>query len=98
MNALLKDIIKLWQVKVWFKVATIYLLLLLILVLVLDWLPFHFSPNQLDLINLSKAPLEAQNKHWAGTDALGRDVLVNTLYGARTGLAIALPVMFFQAY
>lgn len=96
MRAILKDIMQLWQVKIWFKLATAYILLLFVLVLILDWLPFPFSPNHLDLSNISLSPLENQNDHLAGTDALGRDVLVNTFYGARTGLTIAIPVMLFS--
>lgn len=96
MSALLTDIVQLWQAKIWFKVATAYILLLFVLVLILDWLPFSFSPNHLDLTNISVSPLENQDHHLAGTDALGRDVLVNTFYGARTGLAIAIPVMLFS--
>lgn len=33
--------------------------------------------------------------HWLGTDALGRDVLVRTLYGARYSLTIAVAVLAF---
>jgi len=33
-------------------------------------------------------------QHWLGTDALGRDVLVRTFYGARYSLAIAAVVVF----
>lgn len=99
MSALLKDIAQLWHTKFWFKLATSYLLLLFVLVLLLDWLPLPYSPNYLDLANTALSPLESygtSSGHWAGTDALGRDVLANTLYGARTGLSIAIPVMLFS--
>lgn len=33
-------------------------------------------------------------EHWLGTDALGRDVLVRTFYGARYSLAVATVVVF----
>jgi len=94
MKALLIDIVYLWKSKIWFKLATIYILLLFILVLVLDWLPFAYTPNNLDLAHTTLSPIAGStSNHFAGTDALGRDVLVNTLYGARTGLMIALSVM-----
>jgi peptide/nickel transport system permease protein len=96
MKALLRDIAQVWQNKLWFKLASLYILLLLILVIVLDWLPLPFTPNHLDLTNTNIDPFatsKLSSKHLAGTDALGRDVFVNTLYGARTGLFIALPVM-----
>lgn len=99
MKALLKDIAEVWHAKFWFKLATAYILLLFILVLVLDWLPLPFTPNHLDLANTSLPPFDTRNAsshHLAGTDALGRDVFVNTLYGARTGLLIAIPVMLIS--
>ena len=35
--------------------------------------------------------------HWLGTDGLGRDVLVRTLYGAQQSLPIAALVVFVGA-
>jgi peptide/nickel transport system permease protein len=37
--------------------------------------------------------LEPSWQHWLGTDALGRDVLTRTLYGARYSLAISVVVV-----
>jgi len=93
MIALLRDIGQLWKEKIWFKVSSFYILLLILLVLVLDFLPLAYTPNQLDLQHTLLSPFQEQSAHVAGTDALGRDVLVNSLYGARTGLMIAVPVM-----
>lgn len=82
-----------------FRLASLYLILLLLLVLILPWLPLPFQPNELDLNHVFSSPFSwekydtNQPFHWLGTDALGRDVLVNILYGARTGLAISFPVM-----
>ena len=41
---------------------------------------------------------EAQTDHFLGTDHMGRDVLVNLLYGFRTGTMIALPVMLVARF
>ena len=82
-------------VGVW--LAGFYLLAVLLLVIFLPVLPLPFSPAGLDLQNplLPPAFLDSsgQTSHFLGTDHLGRDVLANLLYGFRTGLLIALPVM-----
>lgn len=51
------------------------------------WTPY-------DPISLAGRRLQPPNAaHWLGTDALGRDVLVRTLYGARYSLPIAAGVL-----
>ena len=78
------------------NVAAAYLALVLVLALVLPWLPLPFTPGNLDLAQPFLSPFSAEalaSGHWLGTDQLGRDVLVNLLYGFRTGFQIALPVM-----
>jgi len=53
------------------------------------------SPHPADTVNLS-AQLEAPSAtHPAGTDDLGRDVLVRILYGGRTSLSVALLSVLF---
>jgi len=86
---------RLWQQEAAFKGAALYLMLLLVLVLLLPWLPLSYAPNQLDLAHTLQAPFEgtATAAHWLGTDDLGRDVLSNILYGARTAFFISVPVM-----
>ncbi|NDK55989.1 ABC transporter permease [Pontibacter fetidus] len=92
MKALLQDIAHLWQTKWSFRLALLYLAGLGITIALLPFIPLPFTPDQLDLENVFLAPFN--NKyHVLGTDQLGRDVLVNTLYGARNGLLLALPVM-----
>ncbi|WP_461491315.1 ABC transporter permease [Pontibacter sp. HJ8] len=93
-----------WQVKPAFRLALVYLFLLTLLVVILPWLPLPFQPNELDLEQVFRKPFAWDTYqsdrpfHWLGTDALGRDVLVNTLYGARTALVISLPVMLLTTF
>ncbi|MER7975318.1 ABC transporter permease, partial [Streptomyces sp. NPDC096080] len=42
-----------------------------------------YPPDQVDLSAVNAGPSSA---HWLGTDALGRDLLSRTIYGARTAL------------
>lgn len=88
----------LWQTAPAFRLALLYLVLLGMVALALPWLPLAYTPNELDLDQIYQAPFggsaEADKpRHWLGTDGLGRDVLANMLYGARTAFAISLPVM-----
>ena len=48
-----------------------------------------YSPNALDWRHLSVAP-SLTDGHWLGTDPLGRDLYVRTLYGLRLSLAIGV--------
>ncbi|MER2997175.1 ABC transporter permease [Pontibacter populi] len=96
MRSLFLDIAQLWRSSWSFKVALLYLAVLVLLVLVLPFLPLPYSPNQMDLENVFLKPFVSHN-HILGTDQLGRDVLVNTLHGARNGLTIALPVMLISS-
>lgn len=100
MKHLFHDFRQLWQEKPAFRLATVYLVLLVVLVLVLPWLPLPFAPNFLDLDHLFQPPFANVTgaAHWLGTDALGRDVLTETLYGARTGLFISLPVVITSTF
>jgi oligopeptide transport system permease protein len=50
-------------------------------------LPFSYEETDWD--NISTAPSFATG-HWFGTDALGRDLLVRTLWGGRISLLVAL--------
>lgn len=92
MRALLQDVHMLWRNRWSFRVASLYLAGLAILVLILPALPLPYTPNHMDLTTVLLEPFR-QSDHLLGTDQLGRDVLVNSLYGARNGLFIALPVM-----
>ncbi|MDO6388503.1 ABC transporter permease [Pontibacter sp. BT731] len=88
----------LWQMAPAFRLALLYLVLLAAVALALPWLPLGYGPNELDLEQTYQAPFgwaaePDKPRHWLGTDGLGRDVLSNILYGARTAFAISLPVM-----
>ena len=61
------------------------------------WLPMPFAPAALDLSNVSVSPAAGAAGHWLGTDPLGRDVLANLLFGARTVLTISLPAALLTA-
>ncbi|WP_161891021.1 ABC transporter permease [Pontibacter russatus] len=96
MNRAWRDIKGLWKEYFFFRVAATYLGLLLLLVLVLPLLPLPYGPNDLDLTHIYQPPFGnsgAADSHFLGTDGLGRDVLVNMLYGARTAFYISIPVM-----
>ena len=102
MRQLIRHIQLLWHTKLSFRLAALYLLLLLLLVLLLPVLPLPYSPNELDLQRTFAPPLQWEHYtpsapfHWLGTDAIGRDVLANVLYGARTAFVISLPVMLLS--
>lgn len=95
MKATSQDIAILWRGYWSFRLALLYLACLCLLVILLPLLPLPFTPNQMDLNSIFLRPFE-DNRHLFGTDQLGRDVLVNVLYGARNGLAIAIPVMLIS--
>ncbi len=97
MRKLLQDITYLWQYKWSFKLALTYLGVLLLAILALPFLPFSFGPNELHLSKVYLKPF-SDATHLFGTDQLGRDVLVNSLYGARNGLFLAIPVMLIASF
>ena len=45
------------------------------------------DPGHIDFLSLSTPPDE---KHWLGTDVLGRDILARVLYGARVSLTVGI--------
>ena len=52
------------------------------------WL-LDYREDEIDWANMAAPPLAADG-HWLGTDRLGRDLLVRTLFGLRVSMAIAL--------
>ena len=99
MKRLLYLIREAWQGAWAFRMALLYLALLTALILALPLLPLPFGPNELDLEQVSQRPFDWSSYHperpfhWLGTDALGRDVLANIVYGARTAFMISFPAM-----
>ncbi len=63
-----------------------------------------YSATTLDLNNISKSPFAEQNvsskhdRHWLGTDKIGRDVLSNLLHGSRTAFLVGFGAVFIAAF
>lgn len=58
------------------------------------WLPLPYPPATSDALALSTPPQVSSaiaGAHWLGTDALGRDVLTELIFGCRTLLLVSLP-------
>ena len=51
-----------------------------------------YDPLKSDFRAMSKPPIE---KHWFGTDQIGRDVLSRVIYGARASLTVAIGAVVF---
>lgn len=85
------------------RLALAYLAVFLAAALLADRLPLGFGPNDLDLDHIRQAPFQwslyQQQKpfHWLGTDHLGRDLLANIIFGARTAVLVSLPAMVLAA-
>ena len=81
------------------QLAGAWLLLLAGVVVGADWLPLGYGPNDLDLDHIKQAPFQwhlyraGQPFHWLGTDHLGRDLLANIFFGARTAVLVSVPAM-----
>ena len=58
------------------------------------WPPIPFSPKRIDL---GEDPFDApSDRHWLGTDQLGRDVASGMVHGIRISLTIGLVVVLIQ--
>ncbi|QCR21703.1 ABC transporter permease [Pontibacter sp. SGAir0037] len=99
MRTVFSNIAHLFKHKAIFRVCVLYLAIVFIVTLLLPWLPLPYQPNELDLEHLFTSPFSRENGgtdtavHWLGTDGIGRDVLVNLLFGARSAFLISIPVM-----
>lgn len=71
------------------KVAMLSLILIILLLLIATLGPLFskFDYRYQDMKSLSLSP---SNVHWFGTDDLGRDLYVRTLYGARISLLVGI--------
>ena len=47
------------------------------------------APYDPDAVSPEEILQYSSSSHWLGTDALGRDILARTMYGARTSVAFA---------
>lgn len=76
-----------------------FLLIFLLVALVGPASGWLAPPNEINLDQVYQPPFTAKTGAaqttvcWLGTDHLGRDVLANLVYGARTALLISLPAM-----
>lgn len=77
------------------KVAIVSLVVLIILILVAAIGPFLCKYNYSDTDFMS-ADLNPSSAHWFGTDDLGRDLFVRTLWGARISLSVGLVSAFIN--
>jgi peptide/nickel transport system permease protein len=72
--------------RILFRIAIVWLVLLLIVAATVQWLPLHSY--------VTPAGLPNQNPHWGaellGTDSIGRSMLSRLAYGARLAVVISL--------
>nr|PZN39799.1 MAG: diguanylate cyclase [Bacillota bacterium] len=69
------------------RLAMLGLTVIVVLVLLAIFVPM-LSPYAYDEQNLTKAYQPPSAEHWFGTDNLGRDLFVRTMFGARISLAV----------
>ncbi len=69
--------------------AALWILAALALIVVVGPALLPFDYEQTDWDHIATGP-SAATGHWFGTDSLGRDLLVRTLWGGRISLAVAL--------
>ncbi|MGL5380406.1 ABC transporter permease [Clostridium sp.] len=70
------------------KVALVSLIVIILIIIASAIVP-SISKFAFDATDLSKTNLKPNGMHWFGTDALGRDLFVRVMYGARYSLMIA---------
>jgi oligopeptide transport system permease protein len=71
--------------------AAVVSMIILGIITVLAVIGPFFSPHPFDEIYWERMgiPPEITNSHWFGTDSIGRDLFVRTMYGARVSLMVA---------
>ncbi|AAX76397.1 hypothetical protein P053_01638 [Brucella abortus 01-4165] len=81
-----------FKIPVWFTLPLLIGILVVGFWLIATFLAPYMTPY--DPLQMADRRLQIPSwSHWLGTDALGRDVLARTLYGARHSLPIALVVV-----
>mgnify|MGYP001226944947 CR=1 FL=1 len=72
--------------------ASIVAAVVILLITILAFVGPSLSPHSFDAIDWDymAVPPGAQNDHWLGTDRLGRDLFVRTLFGVQISLQIGL--------
>lgn len=77
------------------KLAVVGLVLVSLLFLTAAFAPLiaPYDPYEQDLLNTLAEP---SPEHWAGTDALGRDVFSRVIYGAQIAVVVGLAAMFLS--
>ena len=69
--------------------ASLAILVLMVAAAVVGPLLLDYRQDEIDWAHMAVPPFSAEG-HWLGTDRLGRDLLVRTLYGLRVSMGIAL--------
>ena len=77
------------------KLAVFGLVMILIVSLFAIFGPMFcpYAYDEADFLSIAQWPSKA---HWFGTDALGRDLYVRVLYGARISLSIGVVAALFR--
>jgi len=71
-------------------VASLFLLVLVMVLCFLLPLPFFGLVKNPSVINLSNPVADPSARHWFGTDQLGRDLFARVLYGGQVSLLVGL--------
>jgi oligopeptide transport system permease protein len=69
--------------------ASLAILVLMVVAAAVGPLLLDYRQDEIDWAHMAVPPFFAEG-HWLGTDRLGRDLLVRTLYGLRVSMGIAL--------
>ncbi len=83
------------------RLAGVYLCIFLFIAFVSPATNWLQNPNTINLEQVYQPPFQfsrlaagnGSTTNWLGTDRLGRDVLANLVYGARTALLVSIPAM-----
>lgn len=71
------------------RLALLGLVAIVLLVTIGPWLS-PYAPDQIDFEATWSSPPSLADRHWFGTDSLGRDLYARTLHGGRVSLLVGL--------